>query len=271
MRAVYRWLFYLVLILFALLAAFPFYYMVVGSFMQTREMYSTTPSLWPASFDFGAYTRIFDNVPMGRYFLNSVIVSGGTTIIAVLASSAAGYCFARLEFVGKRIWFGLVLATLIVPFQARIIPLYVMFTDYNLTNTYAGIMLPGLISAFGVFMMSQFFQSIPGELREAAIIDGASELRVFFFIYLPLAKPGVATLAVFTFISSWDDLLWPMIIASSPDMRTVQVGLAFIRQTALTPNQVMAAIVIVAIPVIVAFMLGQRYFVSGITTGAVKE
>ena len=271
MRALYRSLFYIVLTLFALLAAFPFYYMVVGSFMQTREMYSATPNLWPESFDFSAYTRIFENVPMGRYFLNSVIVSGGTTIFAVLASSAAGYCFARLEFIGKRFWFGLVLATLIVPFQARIIPLYVMFTDYNLTNTYAGIMLPGLISAFGIFMMSQFFQSIPGELREAAIIDGASELRVFFFIYLPLAKPGVATLAVFTFISSWDDLLWPMIIASSPDMRTVQVGLAFIRQTALTPNQVMAAIVIVSIPVIIAFLLGQRYFVSGITSGAVKE
>lgn len=271
MRLVYRSLFYLVLIVFALLAAFPFYYMVVGSFMDAREIYSSTPSIWPKSFDWDAYSRIFNNVPMGRFFLNSIIVSGGTTVIAVLASSAAGYCFAHLDFIGKKFWFALVLATLIVPFQARIIPLFVMFTEYNLNNTYAGIMLPGLISAFGVFMMSQFFQSIPGELREAAILDGATELGVFFRIFLPLAKPGVATLAVFTFISSWDDLLWPMVIAPNPDMRTIQVGLAFIRQTAMTPDQVLAAIVVVSIPVIIAFLLGQRYFVSGITAGAVKE
>ena len=271
MRIAIRILFYLVLIMFAFLAAFPFYYMIAGSFMDAVEIYSRTPNLWPASFEFDAYDRIFTNVPMVRYFVNSLVVSGGTTVIAVLASSAAGYCFAHLDFIGKKFWFALVLATLIVPFQARIIPLFVMFNDYNLVNTYAGIMLPGLISAFGVFMMSQFFQSVPAELREAAIIDGASELGVFFRIFLPLAKPGVATLSVFTFITSWDDLLWPMIIAPSPDMRTIQVGLAFIRQTAQTPDQVMAAIVVVSIPVIIAFLLGQRYFVAGITSGAVKE
>ena len=143
-----------------------------------------------------------------------------------------------------------------------------MFANWGLNNSYPGIIIPGLVSAFGVFMMTQFFKSLPAEMREAAIVDGASELRIFCQIYLPLARPGVATLALFTFLQSWDALLWPMIMAPKPDMRTLQVGLAFINQTALTWNNTMAAVVLSVIPVVMAFLFAQGQFIAGISAGA---
>jgi multiple sugar transport system permease protein len=264
-------LLYLVLIAFAILAAFPFYWIVVGSLMKPVELFSRVPKLLPAEPSWGAYLRIFELVPLARYFFNSIVVAGVTVVVAVIVSSAAGYCFALLHFPGKAILFALTLATLMVPFQTRIIPLFVMFTGWGLNNTYAGLIIPGLASAFGVFMMTQFFRSLPAEMREAAVIDGASELRIFWQIFLPLARPGVATLALFTFTQSWDSLLWPIIIAPTPDMRTLQVGLAFINQTALTWNNTMAAVVLATIPVVVAFLFAQGQFIAGISSGAVKE
>jgi multiple sugar transport system permease protein len=245
--------------------------MIIGSLMKPVELFARIPRLWPADPSWAAYSRIFELVPLGRYFFNSIFVALVTVVVAVLISSAAGYCFAMLHFPGRAILFGVTLATLMVPFQSRIVPLFVMFTGWGLNNTYAGIIIPGLAGAFGVFMMTQFFQSLPAEMREAALIDGASELRIFAQIFLPLARPGVATLALFTFTQSWDALLWPMIIAPTPDMRTLQVGLAFINQTALTWNNTMAAVVLSVIPVVLAFFFAQGQFIAGISAGAVKE
>jgi multiple sugar transport system permease protein len=262
---------YLILLVAALLALLPFYWMVVGSLMTPVELYSQVVHLWPAHPDFGNYLRIFQLVPMGQYFFNSLLTSTITMVVATLVSSAAGYTFAQLRFIGSRFWFVLILATLMVPYQSRLIPLFVMFNDYGLYNSYLGIVLPGLASAFGLFMMTQFFKSVPSELREAALMDGARELRVFFQIYLPLARPAVATLALLMFLQSWDQLLWPLIIAPQPDKRTLQVGLAFISQYAPTLNYQLAAIVVSVIPVIVAFFLAQRQFIAGIAAGAVKQ
>ncbi|MBV8720305.1 MAG: carbohydrate ABC transporter permease [Chloroflexi bacterium] len=262
---------YVVLVIVAFITVLPFYWTVIGSVMTPRDLFSAIPKLWPSEFDSSSYSRIFQLVPMGRYFLNSVVVALSTTVIAVLVSSAAGYCFARLTFFGKGLLFGLILSALMVPYQATIVPLFVMFADWNLLNSYLGIILPGVVSAFGVFMMTQFFQTLPKEMREAAIVDGANEFRIFLRIYLPLARPAVATLALFVFMDSWDALLWPMIVAPNPDMRTLQVGLAFVRSAAPVENQVMAAIVIAVIPVVIAFLLAQRQFIEGIAAGAVKE
>src|SRR5262245_33497547 len=270
-RVVSRVLLYLVLLLAALVTAFPFYWAVAGSLMTPVELYSAVPHLWPQHPDFGAYLRVFELVPMGTYFANSLITSVVTMLVATLVASAAGYTFAQRRFVGRRFWFVLMLATLIVPYQSRLIPLFVMFTQYGLNNTYLGIVLPGLGSAFGLFMMTQFFRGVPPELREAALIDGASELRIFFRIYLPLARPAVATLALLMFLTAWDNFLWPLIIAPRPDMRTLQVGLAFITQYAPTINYQMAAIVVSVIPVVIAFLLAQRQFIAGIAAGAVKQ
>jgi ABC-type glycerol-3-phosphate transport system permease component len=203
--------------------------------------------------------------------MNSLVVSVTTTVIAVLVASAAGYCFARLTFFGRGVLFALILGALMIPSQATIVPLFVMFANWNLLNSYPGIILPGLVSAFGVFMMTQFFRTLPPEMREAAIVDGANEFRIFARIYLPLARPAVATLSLFIFMGTWDQLLWPMIVAPNPDMRTLQVGLAFVRQQAPIQNQVMAAIVLSVIPVIIAFLLAQKQFIAGIAAGAVKE
>jgi multiple sugar transport system permease protein len=270
-RVISRALMYLILLVAVLLAVLPFYWTIAGSLMQPVELYSQIPHLWAAHPDLGAYTRIFQLVPMGQFFFNSLLTSTVTMVVATLVSSAAGYTFAQLRFVGSRLWFVLILATLMVPYQSRVIPLFVMFSNYGLFNSYAGIVLPGLASAFGLFMMTQFFKSVPRELREAALMDGARELRIFFQIYLPLARPAVATLALLMFLQSWDQLLWPLIIAPRPDMRTLQVGLTFIGQYAPTLNYQMAAIVISVIPVVVAFFLAQRQFIAGIAAGAVKQ
>jgi multiple sugar transport system permease protein len=271
LRSVDKLLLFLFLLVLAVLAVFPFYWMVIGSVMSPVELFSSVPRLWPPDPDLSTYRRIFDLVPLGRYFLNSLAVSITTTVIAVAVSSAAGYTFARLTFFGKGILFALILAALMVPYQATIVPLFVMFANWNLLNSYPGIIVPGLVSAFGVFMMTQFFRTLPPDMREAAIVDGAGELRIFARIYLPLARPAVATLSLLIFMGSWDQLLWPMIVAPSPDMRTLQVGLAFVRQQAPVQNQVMAAIVLSVIPVVIAFLLAQRQFIAGIAAGAVKE
>jgi ABC-type glycerol-3-phosphate transport system permease component len=262
---------YALLVVLAVLAVFPFYWMVVGSFMTPVELFANIPHLWPSSFDASSYQRILQLVPMGRYYINSIIVAVSTTFVAVLICSAAGYCFARLTFFGKGILFALIIGALMVPYQATIVPLFVMFANWSLLNSYLGIILPGMVSVFGVFLMTQFFMTLPKEMREAAIVDGANELRIFAQIYLPLARPAVATLALFVFLDSWDALLWPMIVAPNPDMRTVQVGLAFVRQSAPVQNQVMAAIVLSVIPIIIAFLLAQKQFIAGIAAGAVKE
>jgi multiple sugar transport system permease protein len=271
LRSIDRLLLVLFLLVLAFLAVFPFYWLVIGSVMAPVELFASVPRLWPSEPDFSTYRRIFDLVPLGRYFVNSVIVSGTTTVIGVLVASAAGYCFARLTFFGQGVVFALILAALMVPSQATMVPLFVMFANWNLLNSYPGIILPGLVSAFGVFMMTQFFKTLPAEMREAAIVDGATEFRIFSRIYLPLARPAVATLALFLFMGTWDQLLWPMVVAPAPDMRTLQVGLAFIRQQAPVTNQVMAAIVVSVIPVVVAFLLTQKQFIAGIAAGAVKE
>jgi ABC-type glycerol-3-phosphate transport system permease component len=262
---------YALLVVLAVLAVFPFYWMVVGSFMTPVELFAPIPRLWPSSFDASSYQRVLQLVPMARYYLNSIIVAVSTTVVAVLICSAAGYCFARLTFFGKSLLFALIIGALMVPYQATIVPLFVMFANWSLLNSYLGIILPGVVSVFGVFLMTQFFLTLPKEMREAAIVDGANELRIFAQIYLPLARPAVATLALFVFLDSWDALLWPMIVAPNPDMRTVQVGLAFVRQAAPVQNQVMAAIVLSVIPIIIAFLFAQKQFIAGIAAGAVKE
>ena len=266
-----RLILYVILVLSAVLFAFPFYWTFVGSLMTPVEIYSSIPHLWPSHPDFGNYARVFQLVPMARYFLNSIITSVATMVVATIVASMAGYCFAQLRFMGKAFWFVLTLATLMVPYQARLIPLFVMFTQYGLYDTYLGIILPGLASALGVFMMTQFFKGIPSELREAALIDGAGEPGVFFRVYLPLARAGVSTLAVLMFVQAWEQLLWPLIIAPKPEMRTLQVGLAYLGQSLPTLNYQMAAIVISVVPILVAFFLAQRQFVEGIAAGAVKQ
>lgn len=262
---------YLIAVLAALVMVFPFYWTVAGSFMTPVELFSAIPHLLPRNPTADTYTRVWQLVPIARWFVNSLVVSVVTMVVAVLVSSAAGYCFAQLRFVGRGLWFVLILATLMVPYQSRIIPLYLQLHGYGLSNSYVGIVLPGLASALGVFMMTQFFRTVPSELRDAALMDGASELRVFLQVFMPLARPAVATLALLMFLQSWDQLLWPLIISPQPDMRTLQVGLAYLNQSLPTMNYQMAAIALSVVPVVIVFILAQRQLIAGIATGAVKD
>jgi multiple sugar transport system permease protein len=262
---------YAIAVVAAVVMVFPFYWTVVGSFMTPVELFSSVPHLLPRNPTAETYTRVWQLLPIGRWFVNSLVTSVVTMVVAVLVSSAAGYCFAQLRFAGQGVWFVLILATLMVPYQSRIIPLYLQLHAYGLSNSYLGIVLPGLASALGVFMMTQFFKTVPSELRDAAVMDGASELRVFLQVYMPLARPAVATLALLMFIQTWDQLLWPLIISPQPDMRTLQVGLAYLNQTLPTMNYQMAAIALSVIPVVIVFVLAQRQLIAGIATGALKE
>jgi multiple sugar transport system permease protein len=265
------------LVLYALAAlafvilAGPLLWMVSSSLKSPAEVLSNPPTLWPHELHWENYRDVFKQVPFARYLLNSLLVASVVTVVALLFHSMAAYSLARLRYPGRDKIFVAILMTLMVPFTVIAVPLFIIVDWLGWVDTYQGLIVPMIPHAFGIFLLRQFYLSIPRELEEAAIVDGANEFRIFARIYLPLARPAVATLALFVFMGTWDQLLWPMIVAPNPDMRTLQVGLAFVRQQAPVQNQVMAAIVLSVIPVVIAFLLTQRQFIAGIAAGAVKE
>lgn len=266
---------YLVLTLVAIMMVIPFEWMVVTSLKPAGTEFAYPPQLWPRVVNWGNYVRIFTLVPFGRYFLNTVFVT--TVIVAgqVLICSMAGYGFARLNFIGRDLIFVLYLATMMIPFQIILIPLYLMVFRLGWVNTYQGLIVPSISSAFGIFLLRQAFLNVPRDFQDAARIDGANEWRIFVQIFLPLSGPAVATLAVFAFMGSWTDLLWPLLIARDKGMRTLELGLAYFNATTSAFKQpnwplVMAASVVVMLPVLVVYFFTQRYFVAGIALSGLK-
>jgi multiple sugar transport system permease protein len=277
--------YYLVLIVVAIVMVLPFLWSVGSSFKPDDELFSDTVRLVPASPTFDHYIDAFTTVPFGRYFLNSMFLA----IIGVLSNlffgSLAGYAYARLRFRYKQAFFRLQLTSLMVPGVVTIIPTYIILRSFPLVggndalgqggngflNSYWAIFLPGAAGTFAVFLMRQFFLTLPGELGEAARIDGCSEFGIFWRIYLPLCRPPLATLAMFTFQAGWNAFLWPVIVLSNPDMWTVQQGLqafSFNNQTDYGP--LMAASVVATLPMLVLFIFAQRYFTQGIAFTGTK-
>ena len=217
---------------------------------------------------------MFGAIPVTRFFLNSMIVALITTVGQVILSSLAGYSFARLNFKHKDFWFLVILITMMVPPQVNIIPLFFLMRELNLVDTYPALILPGLFGGFGIFLTRQYFLSLPKDLEEAAKIDGCNLFQTFFKIALPLALPVVVTLAIFTFVTTWNSFMWPLIITNSESMRTLPVGLAIFkgsfREITLW-GDLLACSVICTIPVIAIFFLGKKYFLSDLLSGAVKE
>jgi multiple sugar transport system permease protein len=210
-------------------------------------------------------------LPFARLFLNSVIFAGGVTVISVVLDSFAAYALARLDFPGKNIAFYLVIATLMVPYQITLIPLFQELFDFHWLDSYQGLIVPRATSAFGIFLLRQFFVSIPRDLDSAARIDGAGEFRIYAQIMMPLAKPALATLAVFQFMNNWNDFLWPLVVTSSTDMRTIPAGLTlFGGQYVVDYAVLMAGATISLLPLAIAFFFAQRYFVQGIATTGIK-
>jgi multiple sugar transport system permease protein len=262
---------WVVICLVALFVVFPFLWMVLTSFKTEKDVFALPAQLWPAHWSFAAYSKIWQELPFARLFLNSVIFAGGVTVISVVLDSFAAYALARLDFPGKNIAFYLVLATLMVPYQITLIPLFQELFDFHWLDSYQGLIVPRATSAFGIFLLRQFFVSIPRDLDQAARIDGASEFRIYAQIMMPLAKPAIATLAVFQFMNNWNDFLWPLVVTSSTDMRTLPAGLTlFGGQYVVDYAVLMAGATISLLPLGIAFFFAQRYFVQGIATTGIK-
>lgn len=262
---------WIVVCLVALFVVFPFVWMVLTSFKTEKDVFALPAQLWPAHWSFSAYADIWKELPFARLFLNSVVFAGGVTIISVVLDSMAAYALARLDFPGKNIAFYLVIATLMVPYQITLIPLFQMIFDFHWLDTYQGLIVPRATSAFGIFLLRQFFVSIPRDLDSAARIDGAGEFRIYAQVMMPLAKPALATLAVFQFMNNWNDFLWPLVVTSSTDMRTIPAGLTlFGGQYVVDYAVLMAGATISLLPLAIAFFFAQRYFVQGIATTGIK-
>jgi multiple sugar transport system permease protein len=264
---------YAVMILLALIFLIPTLWMLSTSLKPKAQLFQE-PLRWiPQTWSLESYQKIFDNpaVPIARWFGNSLIVGTSVTVLILVIDSLAAYAYARMEFRGKNFLFGLLISTLFLPGMMFLVPNFLTINSLHLLNNYLGVILPGLAGVFGVFFLRQFFESIPKELEEAATIDGANVFQIFFQIVLPLAKPALATLAVITFLASWNDFLWPLLILQQADMLTLPPGLRTL-QGAYTSEygQMMAGAVIAAVPVLVLYILLQKYIVQSVASTGIK-
>lgn len=265
---------YLILILTAISMLLPFFVMISLSFTKSSEIFSYPPKIFSSHLTLENYKNVFASIPIARYFFNSLFVSTITTIGQVIFASLAGYAFARLKFKGSEILFLLILITMMVPPQVNIIPLFFLMREMHLIDTYQALIIPGFFGGFGIFMLRQYFLTLPKDLEESAKIDGCNFFGTFVKIALPLAKPAIVTLAIFTFVSSWNSFMWPLIVTNSESMRTLPLGLAIFkgsfREITLW-GDLLACAVICAIPVILIFLFGKKYFINDLLQGAVKE
>jgi len=255
----------------ALVSLAPLLWMLSVSFMPTGEAARFPPPLLPSELSVENYRALFGRTGMGRNFLNSLLVAGAITIGSLLVNTLAGYAFAKLRFRGRDRLFQLLLAALVVPAQVAMLPLFLLMKQLGLVNSYAGVVLPALASVFGIFLVRQYARSIPDELLEAARIDGAGEWRIFFSIVLPMLKPVLVTLAIFSFMAAWNDFMWPLIVLTDQEHYTLPVALATLsREHIMDVELMMAGAVVTVLPVLLLFLLLQRYYIQGLLLGSVK-
>ena len=267
-----RILVHLLLVVAVAATLLPFVWMYLGSVKPESELRLRPPTFWPETFTLDNFTTSFTDLHIERYFLNSVVVAVFTVLGTLLFCSMVGYALAKLDFPGKRVLFALVMVTLMVPGLVTFVPLFVLVTKVGLVSTYPALILPFVAGPLGVFLMRQFIAEIPDSLIEAARIDGASEARIFFRIVLPLSGPALATLAILTFLGSWNNFLWPLVVAQSQDMYTLPVALSLYSTGVCSTNygEPLAGSVLVITPVLILFVLLQRFFIAGITTTGIK-
>ncbi|MFF0293825.1 carbohydrate ABC transporter permease [Kitasatospora sp. NPDC004615] len=260
-----------VLAVAVLTVAFPVYYVFAGAFMRPDEIASYPPAMMPHSLTGENFSGAVHAIPLFRQYGNSMLVAGLITVAQLFTAVLAAYAFVFLPMRGRSIVFGLFLATLMVPWEAIIIPNYLTLSDWGMGNTYFGLVLPFLASGFGTFMLRQSFRQFPGELRDAARIDGAGHWRFLWRILVPLNKPALAALAIYVFLSSWNQYFWPLIITRTANMQTLQIGLTSLRDSEMTdPGLIMAGVVLSLLPTLALVLFGQRFIVRGLTAGAVR-
>jgi multiple sugar transport system permease protein len=267
-----RFFLYLMLIVSSIMMMVPFYWSLSTSLKLEQFVYTNPPQWIPNPLTWINYIYVLTRIPFVRYFANSVIVAFATTLGHVFFDTLAAYAFSKLTFPGRDRIFFIMLLALMVPFQVNLIPLYKIMATLHWTNTYLALIVPNLTSIFGIFLMRQFMLTIPGELLDAARIDGCNEFGVFRRVVVPLALPGIATLIIFTFMGTWNDFLWPRIVTSSEKLFTLPVGLAQLHmKNTSNVAQIMAGTVLTALPMIIVFLFMQRQFIEGMTAGALKE
>lgn len=255
----------------ALLFAVPLIWLLVSSFMTNAEINRFPPSLWPKGIDLGGYAYVFGNSMFPRWFANTMIVSATAVASNLLFGALGGYAFARLRFRGSRVVLVLILATMAIPFQLTMIPTFIVMRSLGLIDTLGALIVPSLVTPFAVFLMRQFFLSLPRELEEAAWIDGCSTLGVLFRIVLPLSRPAMATVAVLTFLGTWNDLTWPLIAINHDTQYTLQLGLTTFQGLHHTNwAAVMAGNVLTVVPVVLAFLGAQKTFIQSVTSAGLK-
>jgi multiple sugar transport system permease protein len=255
----------------AVVTLIPLLWMLAASFMPAGEASSYPPRLLPSRPTLEHYRALFTRLDVGRFLLNSTVIAGGVTLVSLLLNSMAGYALAKLRFRGRRRLGTLLAAGLVVPPQVAMLPLFLLMRELGLVNTYLGVGLPTFAGILSIFLVRQYVASLPDELLDAARVDGASELRIYWSIVLPLARPILATLATFTFLNIWNDFLWPLVVLADQRMYTLPVALSsLVGEHAQDTELMMAGSVITVLPVLVLFLLLQRHYVEGVTAGGVK-
>ena len=258
----------------AIVALTPFAWMISTAFKPASEVIAFPPKLIPKNPTVVNIIKVFQTAPFYRFFLNSIVVSVAGTLSALCLGSMAGYAFAKLRFPGRNILFLVVLATMMVPWQIIIIPMYVLIVKFRWVNSYQALIVPKLVGGFAIFLMRQFIKELPDELIDAARIDGCSYFRIYWNIVIPNIKPALAALAIFKFMSMWNDYLWPLIVVKTPLMRTVPLGVAlFFTEEARSPsfyNLIMSASFMALLPTVILFLCLQRHFTRGVVLSGLK-
>lgn len=256
----------------AIVHLFPIIYVLSLSFKDKTEVFKYPPHLIPNHFGWANYTAALDTAPLGRFLLNSLLVAASITFLQVLTAILAAYALARIKFRGKKLILGLIIATMMVPGEVTIIPNYLTVAKLNWIDTYQALIIPFSASGFGVFLLYQFMQSIPKELEEAALLDGASRIRFLFQFVVPLSMPAIAAFSVYAFVGAWNQYLWPLIVTQTTAMQTVQIGIGMFRSQneAMSWGVIMAATLMLISPMLILFVATQKQFVRGMTMGGLK-
>jgi len=261
----------IVLIPVALIALFPLYWMITTALTPSGAAIQVPPTLVPSEPTLDNFIRLFEQAPIILWALNSLIIAVAIMVGHVIFDSMAGYAFAKKRFPGKNLLFVLIVSSLMIPVHVTLVPRFILVSEIGLVNNPLGVILPSIADVFGIFLMRQFISSLPSELEDAARVDGATEWQVFWKVVMPLSRPAVATVAIFSFVGAWNAFLWPLIVLSRRELLTLPVGVATLQQE-FTQNigMVMAGAAVGAVPMIVLFLLFQRYFLEGVRVGGLK-
>ena len=266
-----RIILYFFLCLFAFAMIFPMLWMFLSSFKAVAEVTRIPPVVFPRRFLWQNYPKVMTVIPFFRMYLNSTFTTVVATVSVLFFSSLGGYTFGKFRFPGRTFFFTIIVATMLIPFSIRLVPLYLLMAKIGFVDRYAGILAPAVMSPFGIFMVRQFVASIPDELIDASRIDGCGEFRIFRTIVLPLLRPCLGALAVFTFMSNWDSFLWPMIVTNSTQRYTIPVGLAMlVTEFSSDTHLIMAGASLAIVPVLLVFALAERQIIQGITLTGLK-